>query len=296
MQKYRAGIGRCLAAAAAFAAVWPSAAVADGKAALADRLLCVHGVATGGQLLVRDKPAPDGAVLAEVAADACGFQLAGRCEGDWCEMTRGQTRGWVDTRFIGVYEPASPTPKGAADIAPPSAGIASAGSAGRRAAATRTGGSSNKGGARMAVHKHKPAHQKSAYRKVGPPTRLQAQSHPVTAESSVLRVMVGLRLPFTAGGWRGLWKSPPSSPYASNGRGWGWSSQDGVSQSGGACVVHVAPWDTLRLRTGPGVGHEAIGGIPPGDCRVVSAGGCRGDWCRVAWHGRIGWVNTSYLD
>lgn len=64
----------------------------------------------------------------------------------------------------------------------------------------------------------------------------------------------------------------------------------------GACVRGVERTDTLRLRTGPGVGYEAVGGIPSGACGVVRAGGCRGSWCQVSWQGRIGWVNASYLD
>jgi SH3-like domain-containing protein len=62
------------------------------------------------------------------------------------------------------------------------------------------------------------------------------------------------------------------------------------------CVARVQRGDTLRLRTGPGVGHDEIAGIPPGACDVERAGGCRGRWCKVTWQGRVGWANAYYLD
>ncbi len=62
------------------------------------------------------------------------------------------------------------------------------------------------------------------------------------------------------------------------------------------CVVRVDRGDTLRVRTGPGVSHDEIGGIPPGACGVERVGGCKGPWCKIAWRGRTGWVNTYYLD
>lgn len=63
-----------------------------------------------------------------------------------------------------------------------------------------------------------------------------------------------------------------------------------------ACVVGVASWDTLRMRAGPGVSHAALGSIPPRACDVRHAGPCQRGWCRVAWRGRVGWVNANYLD
>lgn len=62
------------------------------------------------------------------------------------------------------------------------------------------------------------------------------------------------------------------------------------------CVARVQRGDTLRLRTGPGVSHDEIAGIPPGACDVERAGGCRGRWCKVTWQGRVGWANSYYLD
>jgi SH3-like domain-containing protein len=62
------------------------------------------------------------------------------------------------------------------------------------------------------------------------------------------------------------------------------------------CVVDVASWDTLRVRRGPGVDYPTVGAIPPRACGVVEAGSCQGRWCRVAWRGQRGWVNTRYLN
>lgn len=62
------------------------------------------------------------------------------------------------------------------------------------------------------------------------------------------------------------------------------------------CVVDVESWDSLRIRSGPGVDHREVGRIPPRACGIVQTGGCSGPWCRVAWRGQYGWVNTRYLD
>lgn len=62
------------------------------------------------------------------------------------------------------------------------------------------------------------------------------------------------------------------------------------------CVARVERGDTLRIRTGPSVRYDEIGGIPPGACGVERVGGCRGPWCKVQWRGQVGWVNTHYLD
>lgn len=62
------------------------------------------------------------------------------------------------------------------------------------------------------------------------------------------------------------------------------------------CVARVERGDTLRIRTGPSPRYDEIGGIPPGACGVERVGGCRGPWCKVQWRGRVGWVNTQYLD
>ena len=63
----------------------------------------------------------------------------------------------------------------------------------------------------------------------------------------------------------------------------------------GHCVMGVRPGDTLRIRTGPGVDHREVGGIPPNACGVAVGGPCRGSWCPVTYRGIRGWSNASYL-
>jgi len=49
----------------------------------------------------------------------------------------------------------------------------------------------------------------------------------------------------------------------------------------------------LNLRSGPGTGYRVIETMPAGaNVRVVS---CGGSWCRVRWHGRVGYASASYL-
>ena len=68
------------------------------------------------------------------------------------------------------------------------------------------------------------------------------------------------------------------------------------STDDGACVRRVDSDDTLRIRRGPGTGHDEIGDIPPKACGVSVSDACEGRWCRISWHGRRGWANTHYLD
>ncbi len=61
------------------------------------------------------------------------------------------------------------------------------------------------------------------------------------------------------------------------------------------CVQGVRPGDTLRIRTGPSVEYNEVGGIPPNACGVMISGPCRGSWCPVSYRGLRGWSNASYL-
>lgn len=161
--------------------------------------LCVHGVAAGHHLHMRATPGADARSVARLSPGDCGIKLVGRCEASWCLMSRRGREGWIDTRYVGVYEYPS-----------------------RR---TRP---------RVAVERIERA-----------PARYRSR-----------------RISGTGERW---------------------------------CVVRVASFDTLRLRTGPGVRHREIGRIPPGSCQVRRLGACQGGWCRVAWNGRRGWVNRFYL-
>ena len=64
-----------------------------------------------------------------------------------------------------------------------------------------------------------------------------------------------------------------------------------------ACVMDVAAWDVLWMRSGPSVRYRRIGSIPPRACGIrVNWNTCRGKWCKVSYAGQHGWVNTRYLD
>ena len=100
----------------------PGAANAARTDGGARRLLCVHGTEAGEALPVRSGPGNQYQALGHFPTDACGIRTAGSCRGDWCEMALGDIHGWVDTRFVGIYElPASPGAEGAA-AEPPSPG------------------------------------------------------------------------------------------------------------------------------------------------------------------------------
>ena len=64
----------------------------------------------------------------------------------------------------------------------------------------------------------------------------------------------------------------------------------------GSCVKRVDRDDTLRIRSGPGIDNDEIGEIPPRACGVAVSDACEGQWCRITYRGRRGWVNTYYID
>lgn len=49
----------------------------------------------------------------------------------------------------------------------------------------------------------------------------------------------------------------------------------------------------LNLRSGPGTGYRVIDTMPAG--AYVNVIGCSDSWCRVNWHGRVGYASASYL-
>lgn len=49
----------------------------------------------------------------------------------------------------------------------------------------------------------------------------------------------------------------------------------------------------LNLRSGPGANYGVIDTMPAG--AYVNVIGCGGSWCRVDWHGRVGYASASYL-
>jgi uncharacterized protein YraI len=68
-----------------------------------------------------------------------------------------------------------------------------------------------------------------------------------------------------------------------------------AADRGSHCVQGVRRGDTLRVRTGPSVEYDEVGGIPPNACGVMISGPCRGSWCPVIYRGLRGWSNASYL-
>lgn len=64
-------------------------------------------------------------------------------------------------------------------------------------------------------------------------------------------------------------------------------------------VVKVESWDTLNMRSGPGVSnavvvrlpHNASGLTMVGDSKTVGRTG----WVQVSWQGNTGWVSKAYL-
>ena len=67
-----------------------------------------------------------------------------------------------------------------------------------------------------------------------------------------------------------------------------------------ADVVHVAYWDRLNMRRWP-ASHSRVVWSIPSHARNVWVKRCKikrygSDWCKVMWRGRVGWVNSRYLD
>ena len=69
------------------------AAISTGPAAAQQRTLCVQGLEAPQALMVRSGPGLDSRVIGRLPAKACGVRLAGRCNGEWCEMALGETLG-----------------------------------------------------------------------------------------------------------------------------------------------------------------------------------------------------------
>ncbi len=63
-----------------------------------------------------------------------------------------------------------------------------------------------------------------------------------------------------------------------------------------ACVVNVARWDVLWMRSGPSVRYRRVASMPPGYCGVIVTEKCRGNWCfAYTLEGAGGWVNMRYI-
>ena len=267
------------------------------------RTLCVHGIEPPGSLKVHSGPGDDSAVLGSFPAKACDVRLAGRCQGHWCQMSLGNSFGWVDTRHIGVYE--LPDGARAASVRPvPGAPF--------DPAKEKPADAATSAPARIVVEKAPPP-RPGADR--GPPARITARKQPVPRHArapapprALTTVRPVARPQPVARPSPRIAPRPLERPYwveREPSRTWGWAPSTVISLFAPtrridvertSCVIDVARWDTLRIRSGPGVQHREVGEIPPSACGVVDLGGCYGSWCRIAWRGQHGWVNTRYLE
>ena len=73
-------------------------------------------------------------------------------------------------------------------------------------------------------------------------------------------------------------------------------------QSASACalcdtyrVVGVAADDVLYMRARPSSKGRIVAAIPYDGIGIVKSGGCSGNWCRMSYGGKVGWVNMRYL-
>ena len=269
------------------------------------RTFCVHGLGADARLNVRSGPGLGHSVVGRLGPKTCDITLAGRCTRDgWCEMTHGGTKGWVETRFIGVYEwpsgqegngvtagafvappdtqgrvpQTSPVPvdRGGDPAKPgtttgPAPGIAAAPSAPPPADLRDPNASPDV----------EPA--QTLPQPVAPSGRAQSEQRAprVASAPAVQRAPVARRVKATPP----LARKPAPPVEVEQG-----------STGDDSCVARVERWDTLRIRTGPGVDNNEIGAIPHDACGVEIVGNCRGRWCPVTWKGRRGWVNTYFLD
>ncbi|MEZ5856753.1 MAG: SH3 domain-containing protein [Hyphomicrobiaceae bacterium] len=229
--------------------------MATHQARAQDRTLCVHDVAPGQHLNMRAAPNLTGAVITRLASETCDIKLVGRCEGDWCEMAYGNFRGWIDTRYIGVFE------------YPPQTAASAQSS-------RTTADPANAAVPEPAEVAANPPSD-SAKQIVEKPQAKTAHRRPARSQRKVSRPRPQKKLR-RADRFADL---EPNRPRSSS-----------------ACVTRVEGWDTLRIRSGPGIAYREIGRIPPSSCGVHPAGNCRGAWCQVGWRGQVGWVNAYYLE
>lgn len=72
-----------------------------------------------------------------------------------------------------------------------------------------------------------------------------------------------------------------------------------VSAAGQFKVIKVESWDTLNMRSGPGVNNPVVAKLPHNARSIRMTGGSRTvgrtRWVEVSWQGNIGWVSKAYL-
>ncbi len=72
-----------------------------------------------------------------------------------------------------------------------------------------------------------------------------------------------------------------------------------VQAAGQYKVIKVASWDTLNMRSGPGVKNGVVTKLPHNAVGVSLLAGTqkvgRTQWVEVSWQGKRGWVSKAYL-
>ncbi|MBC8019406.1 MAG: hypothetical protein H7X83_12930 [Verrucomicrobia bacterium] len=61
------------------------------------------------------------------------------------------------------------------------------------------------------------------------------------------------------------------------------------------CVVDVATWDRLNIRSRPSSRAPVVSRKRYGSCGILVVGSCRAQWCRVEDGHSVGWVNRRFL-
>lgn len=87
----------------------PSAKTPDGKAATIPKqrqsLYQVAGVDEDDVLNIRNGPSEDHDAVGAIPPTARGVKIVGNCEDDWCPVTHGSMKGWVNSYYL-APEPA----------------------------------------------------------------------------------------------------------------------------------------------------------------------------------------------
>lgn len=70
---------------------------------------------------------------------------------------------------------------------------------------------------------------------------------------------------------------------------------DPVAEGAEHCVINVRSDDVLNLRTQPNAQARVLTGLRYGQCGVMIADACRGNWCPVDDGHYAGWAHKHYL-
>ena len=61
------------------------------------------------------------------------------------------------------------------------------------------------------------------------------------------------------------------------------------------CVINVASWDTLNIRSGPSTKARVFVRKRYGSCGIMVVGNCQAKWCPVEDGHMKGWANRQFL-